>query len=88
MENNPQEDYFPNFFNTTKGKENQIIYQNALLLRNKEELVVVGTDAYNGQMPIKSDYAMEDLILPQIIFLILWENSSNFYGVNYFNGEG
>ncbi len=86
----PQEDYFPTFFNTTQGKENQIIYQNAILLRNKAELVVVGTDAYNGQMPIKSDFMYwNNYSNPSTNFIPnSWENSNNFYGVNSFQWVG
>jgi len=37
--NNSGGDYFPSFFSTTQGKENQIIYQNVIKLSNTDESI-------------------------------------------------
>lgn len=79
----PQEDYFPSFFNTTQGKESQIIYQNVILLRNKNEKVILGCEAFKGQMPITSNsFEWNFGSNPSTNFIYnSWENSSNFYSV-------
>lgn len=80
----PQEDYFPSFFSTTQGKENQIIYQNVLLLRNKVETINLGCVLFFGQIPIVSDHISwggSNRISTNFIYNS-WENTNNFYSVN------
>ncbi len=43
----------PELFSRIKGKESQIIYQNVILLRNNSEVVKLGYNAINNQVPLE-----------------------------------
>ncbi|WP_312342582.1 lamin tail domain-containing protein [Chryseobacterium binzhouense] len=74
---------FTEHFSTTVGKENQIIYQDQIILRNKKDEVVLGY-SFNGlHLLDKSKNMWEFGIEPSSNFIgSLYQNPSQFYSVN------
>lgn len=79
------EDYFPEFFPTTAGKESKIIYQNVILLRNQRETIELGCTNFKGLFSLpQSEYI--DWVHrgnePHPNYIpYSYSNSNNFYSV-------
>lgn len=73
---------FTDYFNTTIGKENQIIYQDQILLRNKKDRVSIGY-AFNGYTLLeKSSMVWEFGNEPAMNYIPnAWSNPANFYSI-------
>lgn len=75
---------FTELFSTTQGKEDQIILQNKILLRNKAEEITLGFAVDNQIFLIERDrYQWFTYDEPQSNFVHdIWQNPSNYYSVN------
>jgi len=63
--NNVGGDYFPNFFSTTQGKENQIIYQNIFKLSNADESISLIARNVAGETNIAQEYVTSSISFQQ-----------------------
>ncbi|MGA9211712.1 lamin tail domain-containing protein [Kaistella sp.] len=75
---------FSEYFTTTKGKENQIILQDKIILRNKKEKIDLGYTLNDGLNLIeKSSYQWNYAVEPQSNFIKdIWQTPNLFYAVN------
>jgi len=63
--NNSDGDYFPSFFSTTQGKENQIIYQNIFKLSNTDESISLIAKNVAGETNIVQEYISSSISFQQ-----------------------
>ncbi|MCT2562276.1 lamin tail domain-containing protein [Chryseobacterium herbae] len=74
---------FSEHFSTTAGKENQIIYQDDIILRNKREEIILGYSFNRTNLLNKSKYSWEFQAEPSSNFIKnIYQNPSQFYSFN------
>jgi len=74
---------FKEHFSTTTGKENQIILQDDIILRNKSEEITLGYSFNGNNLLSKSQYTWDSVFEPASNFIKnLYQDPSQFYGIN------